>query len=251
MAYSVKQLACLAHVSERTLRYYDQIGLLRPARSPAGYRLYEQGDVKRLQQILLYCEMGIALKDIAALLEDEGFDLLKALNNSKQRLIAQRQRLDVLIANIDRTISHEKGEGQMKDEQRFEGFKREMIAQNEEQYGQEIREKYGDAQIDGSNAKLMGLTKEQYEACSALEEGMRQMLIAAYHTGDPAGKLAQQAADLHRQWICYFWKEYSKQAHAGLAQMYIEDERFTKYYDAYQPGLAAFLCDAISVYTRA
>ena len=74
-------------------------------------------------------------------------------------------------------------------------------------------------------------------------------MAEAFKTGDPAGELAQKAADLHKQWLTYYWKEYSKEAHAGLAQMYVDDERFTAYYDKEQPGTAEFLRDAIHIYT--
>jgi hypothetical protein len=65
----------------------------------------------------------------------------------------------------------------------------------------------------------------------------------------PASELAQKAADLHREWLSYSWNSDSKEAHAGLAQMYVADEKFTKYYDKEQPGLALFLRDAIFIYT--
>jgi len=76
-----------------------------------------------------------------------------------------------------------------------------------------------------------------------------ETLEAAFKTGDPAGALAQKTADLHRQWLCYYWDRYSKEAHAGVAQMYVEDPRFTAHYDEKQPGTAAFLRDAIHIYT--
>jgi hypothetical protein len=74
-------------------------------------------------------------------------------------------------------------------------------------------------------------------------------LNEAFKTGDPAGELAQKAADLHRQWLCCFWDSYTKEAHAGVAQMYVDDERFTAYYDKAQPGTAKFLRDAVLIYT--
>jgi hypothetical protein len=76
-----------------------------------------------------------------------------------------------------------------------------------------------------------------------------ETLKAAVAEGDPAGELAQKAADLHRQWLCYYWDSYSKEAHAGVARMYVEDERFKAYYDEKQPGGAEFLRDAILIYT--
>lgn len=68
-------------------------------------------------------------------------------------------------------------------------------------------------------------------------------------TGDPAGPLAQKAADLHRQWLSFYWDNYTKEAHAGVAQMYVDDERFKAYYDRNQPGTAEFLRDAVLIYT--
>ncbi|MNR35357.1 HTH-type transcriptional activator TipA [compost metagenome] len=74
-------------------------------------------------------------------------------------------------------------------------------------------------------------------------------MAEAFKTGDPRGELAQKAADLHKQWLTYYWSHYSKEAHAGLAQMYVDDERFKAHYDEKQPGTAEFLRDAILTYT--
>jgi hypothetical protein len=93
------------------------------------------------------------------------------------------------------------------------------------------------------------MTEEQYQEVTALAEQLHTTLAEAFKTGDPAGELAQKAAHFHKQWLTYYWKEYSKKAHAGLAQMYVDDERFTSYYDKEQPGTAVFLRDAIHIYT--
>ena len=83
----------------------------------------------------------------------------------------------------------------------------------------------------------------------SLEMQVKETLSQAFALGDPASDIAQKAAELHKQWLCFYWKEYSKDAHAGLAQMYVDDERFTAYYDKEQPGTAEFLRDAIHIYT--
>ncbi|GAE88278.1 transcriptional activator tipA [Acetivibrio straminisolvens JCM 21531] len=137
----------------------------------------------------------------------------------------------------------------MTDKEKFEGFKQRMIDENEKNYGEEIRAKYGDEQVNESYKKIKGMTKEQYEELEKLSLELNETLKQAFATGNPAGELAQKAADLHRQWLCYFWGSYSKEAHAGLAKMYVEDERFTAYYDKEQPGTAKFLRDAILIYT--
>ena len=137
----------------------------------------------------------------------------------------------------------------MSDKEKFEGFKQKMIDENEKKYGNEIRSKYSDNIVNKSNKKFQSMSKERYEEFEKLGIKLMDTLKDAFKTNDPSSELAQKAADLHRQWLAYSWSEYSKEAHAGLAQMYVDDERFTAYYDKDQPGLAAFLRDAIFIYT--
>ena len=106
-----------------------------------------------------------------------------------------------------------------------------MLDDNEKKYGKEIREKYGEDTVNASNQKFMNMTQEEYDKFQRLSQEVLDTLEQAYQTGDPAGELAQKAADLHRQWLSFTWNSYSKEAHAGLAQMYVDDERFTAYYD--------------------
>ncbi|GIN64171.1 MerR family transcriptional regulator [Robertmurraya siralis] len=250
MEYTVQKLAQLAGVSSRTLRYYDQIGILTPARvNSSGYRIYGQKEVDRLQQILFYRELGIALETIKEIMTAPSFDAEKALNEHREQLLKKRKQLDLLITNVEKTIASAEGRMNMSDQEKFEGFKKKMIDENERKYGKEIREKYGEDTVNQSNAKLMNMSQEDYEAVTKLEAEVREALAEAFATGDPAGELAQKAAELHKRWLTYYWTEYSKEAHAGLAQMYVEDERFTAYYDKEQPGMAAFLRDAVHIYT--
>ena len=250
MEYTVQKLGSLAGVSTRTLRYYDEIGILKPARiNSSGYRIYGQGEVDRLQQILFYRELGISLENIKEIVTAPSFDGATALKEHRKKLLEKKEQLELLIANVDKTIAVTEGRMKMSNKEKFEGFKKKMVDENEEKYGKEIREKYGDDTVNKSNAKLQNMTQEQYEEVTKLAELITETLAAAYKTGDPAGDLAQKAADLHKQWLCYYWNEYSKEAHAGLGQMYVDDERFTAYYDKEQPGTAAFLRDAIHIYT--
>ena len=121
---------------------------------------------------------------------------------------------------------------------------------NERQYGTEARAAYGDEAVDASNAKVMGMSEEQYQAVQGIEAAMREALIAGMAEGDPAGEQAQRAADLHRQWLIAFWKDgqYSPAAHKGMVEMYVADERFRKYYEAMAPGAAEFLREAVLAY---
>lgn len=248
--YTVQKLAELAGISTRTLRYYDEFGILKPARiNSSGYRIYGRAEVDLLQQILFYRELGLSLERIKDIMTEPSFDGTKALREHHDKLLEKRHQLDLLIANVEQTLAHQEGRMTMSDAEKFEGFKQKLIEDNEKKYGQEIREKYGDSTVDQSNKKLKGMTEEQYAAIQQIEEEMFETLVQAMEHGDPASVLAQKSADLHRQWLSFYWNSYSKEAHAGVAQMYVDDERFTEYYDKRRPGLAAFLRDAVHVYT--
>jgi DNA-binding transcriptional MerR regulator len=250
MEYTVQKLGNLAGVSTRTLRYYDEIGLLKPARvNSSGYRIYGQPEIDRLQQIMFYRELGLSLESIKDIMTAPDFDGAKALKEHREKLLEKRKQLDILIANVEKTIAQTEGRIAMSNKEKFAGFKEKMIADNERKYGKEIREKYGDDVVDRSNAKMMNMTEEQYNHFIKLGDQVLATLKEAFATGDPAGELAQKAADLHRQWLGFTWPNYSKEAHIGVAQMYVDDERFTAYYDKEQLGTAKFLRDAIFIYT--
>lgn len=247
MQYTVKQLAELAGVSARTLRYYHEIGLLRPGRvSDAGYRLYGPAEVDRLQQILFYRELGLPLDKITSLLDDPSFDRRKALQSHLAALKQQRKRLNSLILTVEKTIQQTIGETDMTDEEKFEGFQARIVRENEEKYGAELRAQYGDLEIDRANACVLSLTKEDYDAWNALgTELLSELEQAVRSRADPKGETGKRLAALHRRWLSYSWEQYSPAAHKGLAQMYTGDARFTAYYDRTVPGCAAFLRDAI------
>lgn len=250
MEYTVQKLSRMAGVSPRTLRYYDEIGILKPARiNSSGYRIYGQAEVDRLQQILFYRELEMSLDRIKNIVNAPGFDRVKALMEHRERLLAKRHNLDKLIANVEKTIESSKGRIKMTDKEKFEGFKQKLIDDNEKKYAQEIREKYGDEAVDRSNQQFKKMTQKEYEAMKDLEKQIKETLAEALETGNPASDLAQKAADLHKQWITKAWGQYSKEAHAGVAQLYVDDERFKAYYDEKRPGTAEFLRDAILIYT--
>ena len=250
MEYSSNKLSKISGVSARTLRHYDDIGLLKPARvASSGYRIYGQAEVDALQQILFYKELGFALSDIKALLASPGFDRENAFLGHLAELQTKRARLDALILNVTKSIAAMKGETIMQDKEKFEGFKAHLINENEQKYGTEIREKYGDDAVDKSNAQLKGLTQGQYDESERLGLALESALKLAYETGDPAGELAQQACALHKEWLSVFSPGYSAEYHRGLGEMYATDERFKAYYDKIIPGCAEFLRDAIHVFT--
>ncbi|MCL1914587.1 MAG: MerR family transcriptional regulator [Eubacteriaceae bacterium] len=249
MEYTVTKLANLAGVSSRTLRYYDQVGLLSPNRvNSSGYRIYGAAEVDKLQQILFYRELGVSLVDIRNIISSKDFDGELALKNHLAKLLEKREQLDLLIENVQKTISVLKGEIKMSDKEKFEGFKQKLVDENERQYGKEIREKYGQEAVDNSNARLMGMSEERYAQVEELSARLDATLKQAFEQGDPSSELAQQACGMHKEWLCFFWDNYSKEAHKGLAQMYVDDERFSEHYDKIALGLAVFLRDAINIY---
>ncbi|MEA4845998.1 MAG: MerR family transcriptional regulator [Clostridiaceae bacterium] len=249
MEYTINKLAKMAGISTRTLRYYDQCGILSPARvSSNGYRIYGQKEIDRLQQVLFYRELDVPLEEIKSILSKPDFDGKAALENHLTALIAKRGQIDALIANVEKTLRSLKGEIDMADNEKFAGFKENLIAENEEKYGAEIREKYGSEVVERSNAKLRDMTQEQYADAERLAKAYQETLKEAFKQGDPTSELAQKACDLHRQWLCHYYDGYCKEYHMGLAEMYVNDPRFTEYYDKIAPGCAVFLRDAIMIY---
>ncbi|HZW81878.1 MAG TPA: MerR family transcriptional regulator [Candidatus Deferrimicrobium sp.] len=246
----MQKLGQMAGVSTRTLRYYDELGILKPARiNSSGYRIYGQAEVDRLQQILFYRELGVSLENIKDIVTAPAFDGAQALRDHREKLLEKREQLDLLITNVDKTLALTEGRINMSDKEKFKGFKQKLVDDNEKKYGKEVREKYGDDAVNKSNAKVKNMSQEQYDEITKLGNELAETLQAAFQTGDPAGELAQKAADLHRQWLSFYWDSYTKEAHAGVAQMYVDDERFTAYYDKVQPGTAVFLRDAVHIYT--
>ncbi|ANE45289.1 MerR family transcriptional regulator [Paenibacillus swuensis] len=251
MEYTVQKLGLLAGISTRTLRYYDEVGILKPARiNSSGYRIYGAAEVDRLQQILFYRELGISLDQIHEIVSAPMYNGAQALVEHREKLLEKRMQLDQLIANVEKTIASTEGRITMTDKEKFEGFKQNLIDDNERKYGKEVREKYGDDIVNKSNHKVKNMSQEDHDAVTALGEEIHTKLAEAYRSGDPSGELAQEVAKLHRKWLMFYWPEYSAEAHAGLAQMYVEDERFTAYYDKEQPGTAVFLRDAVHIYTN-
>jgi methyl-accepting chemotaxis protein len=158
------------------------------------------------------------------------------------------ERIDTLIRNVRNTLQEQEGGKKMTDKEKFEGFKRGLIEENEKKYGKEIREKYGEKTVEQSNAKIMGMTQAEYEETEQLTKRVNEAIKAAFETGDPKGELAMQACELHKQWLMRYWDSYTKEAHKGMGQMYVADERFAAYYDAIAPGCALFLRDALEQY---
>ena len=252
MEYNISQLSKLSGVSARTLRYYDEINLLHPSRTnEAGYRFYGDKEVNLLQQILFYRERGLSLEKIRFILYDENFDMLKALNEHLTELENRRERLSKLIDTVKDTIASVKGEFIMRDSEKFEAFKKDIVDQYEKLYGEEAREKYGDSEVDMAVNKVLSLSKEDYEKFQTLGKKVMEALKAAVISkASPESETGRSVASLHKEWLGYSWKDYTEQKHKGVVSLYVQDEGFKKYYDREQNGCADFLLAAVDFWAE-
>ena len=252
MEYSIQELSRLSGVTTRTLRWYDQIGLLKPSRvAESGYRYYGREEVDRLQDILYYRALGVELAQIKKCLDDPSFDRLAALRSHLAALEAEQERLEQLIRSVKDTIGAEERKEIMSDEQKFEAFKQQAVAHNEETYGAEIRAKYGNQEVDEANAAVMNLTQEQYQEWMDLGREIQERLEAAVQTGlTPESEEGKEITALHRRWLTITGNRYDPAKHRGIVELYVMDERFTAYYDKRFHGCARFLRDAVVYWAK-
>lgn len=253
MEYTVSKLAMLSGVSARTLRYYDQIDLLKPSRiNSSGYRIYGQPKVDLLQQILFYRELEMPLEEIKSILQSDNFDIHEALESHLVHLNNQRKRLERLITTVEKSIQAGEGGPKMSEKEKFEAFKQEVIEENEKQYGDEIREKHGDEIISETNEKLKSMSRDDWNNHEELTNELNTKLAEATKLGDPTSELAQEVAALHKIWLSFSWPEglYDAKNHLQLSLTYIEDARFKEYYDNIEPGSAEFLHEALEYYLK-
>jgi len=250
MAWSIADVARMSGVTSRTLRHYDEIGLLAPAYIGGnGHRYYEQAGLLRLQQILLMRELGLGLREIAAVLERQ-VDQVAALREHHSRLLAERDRLDVLARTVARTIAErEKDEGTpdmekiSKPENLFTGF-------DTARYDSPAHQQWpGQAQ---QSAQFSGTLSEaererlQREATAAMVR-MAEFMQAATPVTDPA---VQAEIDAHYQGICRMWTPDAA-AFKALGQNYADDAQWRAAYDQVAAGLAEYQRDAMVAYADA
>ncbi|WP_164670791.1 MerR family transcriptional regulator [Virgibacillus doumboii] len=238
----VKEVADLVGISVRTLHHYDEIGLLTPEETTeSGYRIYSDHDLEALQQILFFKELGFPLKKIKEIINSPAFDREEALEMHRNMLLEKRHRLDQMIATVDKTIQHTKGEIEMSNKEKFEGFD---FSHNP--YEQEARERWGDKAVDESNAKINNMSKGEKKAFEDEFNAIYRDLAAIRHES-PDSDVAQEGIN---EWYNFLNRmgNYSLEAFKGLGQMYVDDERFTKNIDQFGEGLAVFMRDAMAVY---
>ena len=243
-AYTVSQLAKMAGVSVRTLHHYDQIGLLAPsARTEAGYRLYGEPELLRLQQILFFKELDLPLAEVRQILDDPRFDQVAALEHHRQMLHRRMARLARLLKTSDRTIDRLTEEDMtLTDKELYEGFTTEQI----ERYKREAREMYDPALVEESERRVKKMSRDQWQAVGAEGEAVTTGL-AALADREPGDPEVQALIARHHAWIENFYP-CSAEIYRGLGQGYVEHPEFRAFYEKYRPGLADFMSAAMNHY---
>ena len=242
--HTVSTVARLAGITVRTLHHYDEIGLVAPSeRTDAGYRLYAPDDIARLQSVLFYRELGFALDDIARVLDDPEYDRSTALREQRRMLDARVEHTNRLIAAVDAALAaHEEGR-HMTAEERLEVFgdfdPREHAAEAEQRWG------HTDAYAE-STRRASRYTTADWETIRD-EGGSIAAEFARLAAGgaDPTSQPVRDLAERHRLHIDRWFYPCSHEMHAGLADMYVADQRFADWWDRFDPGLAPFVKDAI------
>lgn len=247
--YTVSEVARMAHVTVRTLHHYDEIGLLIASeRTDKGYRLYDEADLRRLQQILIFRELEFPLEAIGPLLDAPPGARSEALRAQRELLGRQLRRTEAVLQAVDAALAALEGEETMNTERMFEGFEEfdhaKHQAEAEERWGQT------DAYKE-SMRRAKQYSKEDWVAIKAEGEAATNQLAALLAEGKaPDGQEAMDAAEAHRMHITRWFYPCSHAMHVGMARMYQADPRFTEHYEKRAKGLAAFVAQAIEANAR-
>ena len=248
MSYTVKQLAVLSGVSIRTLHYYDEIGLLKPAYCGDNkYRYYEDEQLLLLQQILFYRELGFQLNDIQKVLCAECFDKIEALQSHKKLLKGDLDRMSTLIKTIDKTIAHLRGIEMIKLEEIFEGF-----TEGKQKLYEDFLVRIGISQsvISEMKAKLSHWSEAQWLANKAANDKVYAELTAAIEKKlSPISPEVQALIEKHYELTKVFWTP-TKETYTSLARFYCSNVDFVAFYDAIHPKLLNFLTEAMEIFAE-
>ncbi|MFA9445506.1 MerR family transcriptional regulator [Egicoccus sp. AB-alg6-2] len=243
MRYSIGEVARFAGVTVRTLHHYDAIGLLSPQeRAPSGRRTYVAADLDRLQRILFYRELDLPLDDIAALL-DGADDHVAHLARQRGALRDRIDRLERLLAVLDRTMEARKMGIDLDPDEMFEVFGDDDPAQ----YAEEAEQRWGNTDAwRASQQRVARYRKTDWLRFKAEQEQLGADMVAAMDAGiAPDDARAMDLAERARLQIHDWFYDCPHEMHVALGQMYVDDPRFTATYDRQRDGLAQWLRDAI------
>lgn len=244
MSYTIHQVAEGAGISVRTLHYYDEIGLLTPARVKSnGYRQYEQEELLKLQQILFFRELDFPLNEIQKILSSPTFNTQQALRDQKKLLELKRKRLNGLLKTIDKTITSIVKKTTMSDKDIYGSFNNDEM----DQYTKEAKERWGNTEAyRQSQEQVKKMTKEDFARVQKENDELLLKIIAVMDK-EPGSPEVLTLIAQHYNSLRTFYEPNLKLYH-GLADMYISDPRFTAFYEKRHEGLAQFMHDAMIAY---
>ena len=240
---TIGEVAALAGVSVRTLHHYDDIGLLVPnVRSASGYRIYDDADLERLQEVLFFRTLGFELAEIRRLMQEPDYDRLGALEQQRAMLERKVGHLRAMIASIDTAADAQRNGVAMNEEDMFEVFGEFDVVTRTREAGERWP---GDA-LDESQRRTSRYSKEQWREAMAEADALATEFAAAKAGGAPAdGPAATEIAERHRLHIDRWFYPCSPQMHVQLGDLYVGDTLFADHWNRVEPRLAAFVRDAI------
>jgi DNA-binding transcriptional MerR regulator len=243
-ANTVGAVAALTGVSVRTLHHYDHIGLVVPSvRTPAGYRGFTDADIERLHLVLVYRSVGMPLDEIRTLLDNSGADVLEHLRRQHELLLEQAERLQHTIKAVEELMNAHREGIQLTAEEQVEIFGTTAVS---EEYAAEAEERWGETDAwKQSQQRVSQFSKQDWIAIKAEGDALLEALAQAKRGGvQPGSPEANELAARHRASIERFY-DCGDEMHRNLVEMYLADERFTRYYDDVEPGLAQFVHDIV------
>jgi DNA-binding transcriptional MerR regulator len=247
--YTVKQLAKMAGISVRTLHLYDKMKLLHPAlRTRAGYRMYSETELLRLQQILFYKELDFSLKDIGLILDEPGFDIIKALEGHKKALSLKKARINTLLKTIDNTLHNLKNKTIMNADELYDGLSPQQAAA----YRKEAIETYGNEVVERAENHLKKLTKADMQGLITRQKDIAGA-IYQLQDKDPESLQVQELIGMHytntrKLWGTEHAKDKQAEAYKGLGNLYLTDERFTLVDGKFDSNFALFIKIAMTYF---
>lgn len=249
MSYKIKEVADIVGVSVRTLHHYDQIGLLKVENmTESGYRIYDDKDLERLQQILFFKELDFSLKEIKSILDNPNFDRKHALESQRELLIEKKKRMERIISSIEKTIDSIKGDEKMSKKDMFNAFSMNEIEAHKKKYEKEVKERYGNTDAyKESEKRTAKYGKAEWNDISTEAQQIYNGL-ANLMDRDINDKEVQELVEAWRNHISKNFYECNLEIFRGLAEMYVADERFTQNIDKTKKGLAEFLSSAMIAY---
>jgi len=243
-ANTVGAVAAVTGVSVRTLHHYDHIGLVVPSvRTPAGYRGYTDADIERLHLVLAYRSVGMPLDEIRALLDEPSADVLGHLRRQHGLLLEQAERLQRTIKAVEELMNARRKGVQLTAEEQVEIFGTSAFG---EEYAAEAGERWGETDAwKQSLQRVSQFSRQDWIAIKAEGEALLEALAQAKRGGvKPGSAEANELAARHRSSIERSY-DCDDEIHRNLVGTYLADERFTRYYDDVEPGLAQFVHDIV------